>query len=170
MITVDLASSEERPGIVAITLDAYAEYESASVEGFWERYCDNIRKSILEDSSATIFVAREEDKIKGSVLYCQPNKGAIESPYPEMRLLAVPAEFRNRGIAGLLIDACEQHAIKDGVLTLHTTELMKTAMAMYERRGYIHYPAIDFQPVAGFVVRGYKKILRAPLPTLGEKK
>jgi ribosomal protein S18 acetylase RimI-like enzyme len=77
-----------------------------------------------------------------------------------MRLLAIPTEFRNLGIAKLLIEECERRAqASSGAMTLHTTDLMKTAKAMYEHRGYTRFPEIDFEPVPGFFVWGYKKML-----------
>jgi ribosomal protein S18 acetylase RimI-like enzyme len=83
----------------------------------------------------------------------------LKNPHWEMRLLAVPAEFRNYGLGGRLISYCENKVVELGepVLTLHTTVLMKTAAAMYLRRGYVRYPDIDFQPVPGFTVHGYIK-------------
>jgi GNAT superfamily N-acetyltransferase len=163
MIIVEEAKPNELSTVVDITLAAYSEYEKDSAPGFWELYCANIRHSILNDSSKTVLVAKEDEVIKGTVLLCPPNSGAIKTDLPEMRLLAIPPEFRNLGIAKLLIEACEQRAAaSNGAMTLHTTDLMKTAKAMYERRGYIRFPEIDFEPVPGFFVRGYKKMLPAP--------
>jgi GNAT superfamily N-acetyltransferase len=100
----------------------------------------------------------------GAVLYCAPyekemGNAIVKNSFPEMRLLAVPAKFRNRGIAGKLIQFCEEKACREGwqSLTLHTTILMQTAKQMYERRGYVRYPDIDFEPMTGFIVLGYKK-------------
>src|SRR5258708_6180192 len=98
MFTIEEAKPEEKDTVVAITLSAYGEYEKDSVPGFWEKYCDNIRQTILKESSPTILVARDQHTIKGSVLFCAPNTGATENDLPEMRLLAVPPESRNLGI------------------------------------------------------------------------
>lgn len=168
MLIVEEARATDRSTVVDITLAAYSEYEKDSAPGFWERYCDNIRQSILKVSSTRILVAKEEDVIKGSVLLCPPNAGAFKNELPEMRLLAIPTEFRNLGIANLLIEECERRTASSGALTLHTTDLMKTAKAMYERRGYTRFPEIDFEPVAGFFVWGYKKMLSAPCPSIQE--
>jgi GNAT superfamily N-acetyltransferase len=157
MLIVEEAKTEERKTALAITLDAYAQYEAAGGPEFWQRYSENIRRTILEDFSATILLAKEDGIVKGSVLFCPHVMGAETNHFPEMRLLAVPTQFRNRGLANLLIDECEKRAAQAGGLTLHTTELMQTAKAMYERRGYQRFPDIDFEPVPGVIVWGYKK-------------
>ncbi|HEY3997877.1 MAG TPA: GNAT family N-acetyltransferase [Candidatus Xenobia bacterium] len=159
-MNVDEAIPEERPAVLTLTLEAYREYQVEGGPAFWERYCQNIRRSLLE-GDPIILVARSDGAIKGSVLYCEPNQGAIANPYPEMRLLAVPPSSRNLGVGAMLIEACEQRAKPAGVLTLHTTRLMQTARAMYERRGYTRFTDIDFEPVPGFVVWGYQKTLTA---------
>ena len=160
MLIVEEASESDKQIVVDITLAAYAEYEKDSAPGFWKRYCENIKQAILDNPAVTVLVAKEEGQIKASVLYCAPNSGTIPNEHPEMRLLAVPTESRNQGLANLLIEECERRATAGGVLTLHTTALMTTAKAMYERRGYLPYPSIDFEPVPGFMVWGYKKDLK----------
>jgi ribosomal protein S18 acetylase RimI-like enzyme len=160
-LIVEEARVFERNVVVAITLAAYGEYEEGSSPEFWTKYCENIRQAILHNALVTVLVARDQATIKGSVLFCAPNAGAVKNELPEMRLLAVPPEYRNLGIAKLLIDECERRAAASGALTLHTTRLMTTAMAMYERRGYTRLPAIDFEPVPGFLVMGYSKKLPA---------
>jgi ribosomal protein S18 acetylase RimI-like enzyme len=78
-----------------------------------------------------------------------------------MRLLAVSPTARNAGIGRALIEECERRARQAGAgaITLHTTHLMSVAKAMYERRNYERYPSIDFEPVPGFLVMGFKKNL-----------
>ena len=80
-----------------------------------------------------------------------------------MRLLAVLPEFRNLKIGQELITACEELIAAKGFqhITLHTTQLMQTAKAMYERRGYTRFPQIDFTPSPDFVVYGFIKEIGA---------
>jgi predicted N-acetyltransferase YhbS len=172
MITVEEAKTDEREEVVAITLEAYGEYEEASSPEFWQRYTQNIRLAILGAEGITTLVAREDGIIKGSVLYCAANFGAIKSDLPEMRLLAIPPKYRNLGLGNLLIAECERRARPSGAMILHTTHLMTTAKAMYERRGYERYAGIDFEPVPGFMVLGFKKSLSEiphPEPAAKEK-
>jgi GNAT superfamily N-acetyltransferase len=166
MFRVAEAVEADKQTVLAITLDAYREYEEASAPEFWKRYCDNIAKTILEDRSSTILLVRDKGNIMGSVIYCEPGGVLVSNKFPEMRLLAVPPQFRNQGLAGVLIEACERRAADVGTLTLHTTRLMTTAKAMYERRGYVRYPEIDFEPVPDFVVWGFRKEISQPFSPL----
>ena len=159
-----MARDDEREAILRATLAAYTEYAKDSNPEFWSAYEKSIEKTILTDESVIRIVARDGDTILGAVLYCAPYEkqmgGAmVKNPFPEMRLLAIPPEFRNRGIGGLLIEFCEAKARASGsaTITLHTTVLMQTAKQMYERRGYERYTDIDFVPVPGFTVWGYRK-------------
>jgi GNAT superfamily N-acetyltransferase len=154
------ADALEKEAALAVTLAAYQEYEKTGPSGFWPIYRDNICKSILDDATATILLARNGEEIVASVLLCPPSPdGKFASAGPEMRLLSVLPQCRNIGVGGLLIDECERRALSRGVITLHTTRLMETARVMYERRGYVRFPEIDFEPVPGFIVWGYKKFL-----------
>ena len=41
-------------------------------------------------------------------------------------------------------------------LTLHTSDIMRTAMAMYERMGFVRTPERDFHPAPEVTVKGYR--------------
>jgi len=158
IIVVAAANLREREVALELTLTAYAEYEKDSPPGFWQAYTSNIKEAILNGLSTDILLAKDGDTVKGSVLLCEPKYSMGQHKLPEMRLLAVPPEHRNQGVAGFLIDECERRASKVGGLTLHTTDLMSTAKRMYERRGYVRFSEIDFEPVPGFIVWGYRKV------------
>jgi len=164
VIEIEVAGPNERGAVLSVVQAAYEEYAEHSDKDFWSGYQRSIEKTILTDDSVTAIIATADATIFGAVLYCQPYEkqmgGAIvKNPFPEMRLLAVPSQFRNHGVAGKLIQYCEDRARSAGspTITLHTTVLMQTAKQMYERRGYIRYPDIDFTPVPGFVVWGFRK-------------
>jgi GNAT superfamily N-acetyltransferase len=158
------ATDAERPLVVDITLQAYAEYEKHSDPAFWQRYQSNIREALLYGDSTSRYIAEIDGQMAASVLYCPPSERrmgttTIKNDYPEMRLLATLKQFRGQGTGAALISFCEEKAKLAGAeaITLHTTILMQTAKAMYERRGYVRYPLIDFEPVPSFVVLGYCK-------------
>jgi hypothetical protein len=50
------------------------------------------------------------------------------------------------------------------VLTLHTTDIMRAAMRLYERMGFQRSPELDFQPVPEVIVKGYRLDLRETIP------
>jgi len=154
----------ERILVADLTRQSYSEFAGSVPNQSWLDYEDRTRKTLLNDNNVLRIVARLNNKIVGAVLFCQPYEMIEESIpvkniYPEMRLLAVSTEFRNLGIGAKLIEECERLAlVQDFItITLHTTMLMQTAKLMYERRGYIRYPDIDFEPTPGFVVWGYRR-------------
>lgn len=172
-LKLEVAKEHEWGEVLSVIQDAYAEFEGDSDEEFWKGYQRSIEKTILEDDSVIRIVAKDRtsdgDKIVAAVLYCLPHErqlgnAVVKNPFPEFRLLAVPPQSRNRGLAGLLIEHCEAMAREAGspTITLHTTVLMQTAKNMYERRHYIRYPEIDFEPVPGFIVWGYRKDFAEP--------
>lgn len=63
-----------------------------------------------------------------------------------MRLLAVTAQCRGRGIGSALTRHCIERAQALGRsrLILHTTRAMQVAWSMYERCGFRRFPDIDF--------------------------
>ena len=166
-ITIEESPVSQWSKVATITREAYAEYSASSDKNFWSMYEKSTENTILRDEVAVRLVAKRGNEILGSVLYCPPYKRNVgvrefNNVLPEMRLLAVPPSNRNLGIAGALIRYCEEKAAATGfdTITLHTTVLMQTAKAMYERRGYLRYPELDFEPVPGFVVWGYRKELK----------
>lgn len=56
------------------------------------------------------------------------------------------------------MQACVQRARRSGavVLTLHTTDIMQTAMRLYERMGFVRAPELDFSPGEDIIVKGYR--------------
>jgi ribosomal protein S18 acetylase RimI-like enzyme len=165
-ITIDLANRSEWPVVAAITKASYAEFAARTNKNFWDVYEQSTEQVLLTDESAVRIVARLDSTIVGSVVFYEPytrriGNTVLVNEFPEMRLLAVSPSHRNLGIAGDLIRTCEQRAEVAGfkAITLHTTALMKTAKAMYERRGYERYPKLDFEPSPGVVVWGFWKQL-----------
>lgn len=165
------ATVAERPVVADITRRAYEEYASASDPSFWTKYVVSTQQTLLNDETGLRLVAEVEGQIGATVFLCPPAERRmggtlITNPHSEMRLLAVLPEFRNFGLAALLIEECERRVLASGAesITLHTTRLMMTAKAMYERRGYVRYEQIDFEPAPGFVVWGYIKRLTGGNP------
>ena len=161
-LTVRDATVGERPEVAEVTRRAYLEFAQSSDPAFWAGYEGSTRKVVLEDDESRRVVVTMDDRIVASVLYCAPREGTVSrvwNPFPEMRLLAVLPECRDRQLGALLITTCEKRARNEGfaAITLHTTVLMQTAKAMYERRGYVRFPELDFEAAPGFVVWGYTK-------------
>lgn len=164
MIEIRKANKEEWSDVADITEGAYQQYEKIMDTDFFSHYQKTTRELILHDESIERYLALLSNEKVGSVIYCPPYerefRGTIvKNPYPEMRLLSVPDRHRNKGVAAALIDFCEALAPKTfgKSITLHTSDYMHVAKAMYERRGYKRFPDIDFHPAPGLTILGYIK-------------
>jgi GNAT superfamily N-acetyltransferase len=90
---------------------------------------------------------------------------AAEANWPELRLLAVKPRTRGRGIGKLLMEECILRARRSGAtaLGLHTGDSMDVALPMYERRGFVRIPALDFEVDGGELVKAYRLDLTTDL-------
>lgn len=142
----------------------YQEYAS-QLPDHWARYRQNIVATLNDIDSAEQIVAEHAGAIVGSVLLyppralASPPDGApLQIPWPEVRLLAVAREARGHGIGAVLMQECVRRAGESGaaLLTLHTTDLMRVAMRLYERMGFQRAPELNFHPAPGLTVKGYR--------------
>jgi predicted N-acetyltransferase YhbS len=157
------ARPEDLDAIRDVTLAAYHEY-AARMPGFWDGYRQNIVTSLRDVGEAEQFVAEHGGAIVGTVLLYPPRRmkisqsESLDMPWPEVRLLAVAPSARGRGVGGALMRECMRRVRRSGggVLSLHTTDMMQTAMRMYERMGFVRAPELDFHPAPGVTVKGYR--------------
>ncbi len=139
------------------------------MSSFWDGYRQNIVASLEDVGSAEQLVAEHEGTIVGTVLLYPPRRmkvsrsDSLEMPWPEVRLLAVAPAARGRGVGAALMQECVRRVRKAGgrVLSLHTTDVMQTALRMYERMGFVRAPELDFHPAPGVTVKGYRLDLGA---------
>jgi GNAT superfamily N-acetyltransferase len=163
-ISIRDALEGDREAAREVTLAAYEEYAKSIPPLFWEGYRKNIVESLDEMGPAQHIVAEYARKIVGSVLLYPPAASAYgaeareSSAIPEMRLLAVNPALRGHGIGTALTRECVQRAQRAGApaLGLHTTDMMQTAMQMYERMGFVRAPEFDFHPTENTVIKGYR--------------
>jgi GNAT superfamily N-acetyltransferase len=158
------ARSGDRDAIRGVTLSAYEEY-AALMPGHWEGYRQSILATLADVGGAEQIVAELDGTIVGTVLlfpagtvFAAPEGDSIAPTWPELRLLAVTPAARGRGIGVALVRECVRRARQSGaaVLTLHTTDVMRVAMAMYKRMGFVRAPELDFHPVPNVTVKGYR--------------
>lgn len=153
------AAAGDRAAIHEVTLAAYAEYAARMPPPFWQAYRRNIVTTLAEPAPALQLVAEERGAVVGTVLLCPAApRGRPANPWPEVRLLAVAPAARGRGVGAALMGECIRRARATGatVLSLHTTDLMRVAKAMYERMGFVRAPDIDFTPAPGIVIQGFR--------------
>jgi GNAT superfamily N-acetyltransferase len=159
------ARASDRSAIEAVTLSAYEQYGVVMPPALWVTYRENIVSTLAAAPPGTQIVAEEDGRIVGAVLLYPagarldaPGGGSMTLTFPEVRLLAVAPSARGQGIGALLMDECVGRARESGAeaLTLHTTDMMRAAMLLYERLGFRRMPELDFEPAPGVTVKGFR--------------
>lgn len=145
-IRVREVQPEEIAQVLEVVLRAYEQYEQELPGQLWEQYRASIQASIIENQPHpphAHLVAEQDGRIIGSVQLFLSSEEAygraelgIESPI--IRLLSVSPEARGRGVATLLIQESVQRAIglRASSLYLHTSDMMQSAVKLYERLGF----------------------------------
>jgi GNAT superfamily N-acetyltransferase len=163
------ARPEDEAAIREVTLASYAQY-AETLGPLWALYRDNIVDTRASVAPAEQIVAEANGDIVGAVLLYPGGTVVSGDPgpvattkWPEVRLLAVPPAERGRGIATALMRECARRARAVGAeaLTLHTTDMMRAAVRLYQRMGFARDPALDWSPAPGLTVKGF----RLPLPS-----
>lgn len=158
------ARPEDRDAICDVTLAAYEEYAAQMPPLYWEAYRLNILATLDQVGPAEQIVAEREGTVIGTVLLYPPrsfsppgDEASLEMLWPEVRLLAVAPAGRGGGVGAALMNECVRRARRLGTsaLSLHTTDMMRTAMRMYARMGFVRAPELDFQPLPDVTVKGY---------------
>ncbi len=162
-INVRNADASDRDAIRDVTLAAYEEYAAVMPEPFWIAYRRTLLGTLDGDGPAERIVAERQGAIVGSVLLFPPEanaygRSAAGGECPEVRLLAVPPAARGQGVGTALMEECVRRARRSGAtaLGLHTMDFMETAVRMYARIGFVRVPRLDFSPVQGVLVKGYR--------------
>ena len=146
-----------------VTALAYREFVGPGDSG-WEEYLQHVADVEGRARSATVLVAVEDDRILGSATLELDGRIDDDDPplHPEeahIRMLGVDPQARGRGIARGLIDTCFALAEEAGrtYVTLHTTQRMKVAQAMYRALGFERLEDRVFPD--GFVLLTYRRAI-----------
>jgi ribosomal protein S18 acetylase RimI-like enzyme len=105
-------------------------------------------RSRIED--AIVLAATVAGALVGTVTMAPPESRLANvgrAGEAEVRMLAVDEAARGRGVASLLMDACEALARNEGfaAVVLSTEPDMYAAHRLYQRRGYVRQPDRDWQ-------------------------
>lgn len=161
------ATVADRRAIHDVTLAAYEEYAAGMPPALWRGYRSNIVATLADPAPALQLVAHAGGEVVGAVLlYPAVAVGEAARPWPEVRLLAVAPAARGRGVGAALMRECIRRARANGatVLSLHTTDLMRVAKAMYERMGFVRATELDFRPAPSIVIQGFRLDLEPGAP------
>ena len=137
------AKESDRPAIAKVLLEAYSQYSALLPEPFWEEYRNSILDSVNGTGPAARIIAEINNEIVGSVQLFLSSESAYGKPElgihsPIIRLLAVSPSARGLGVATLLIQEAARVSLKFGAstLNLHTSDMMASAVKLYERLGF----------------------------------
>jgi ribosomal protein S18 acetylase RimI-like enzyme len=161
-IEVRPVRDDERAEAGRVTALAYREFLRPG-EQSWEDYLDHIADVEGRAERTLVLVAVEHGTILGSATLELDTRVEPEDDPPlapdesHIRMLGVDPDERGKGVARALMDACFDLARARGKqwISLHTTERMRTAQAMYERFGFERKPDRVFPD--GFVLLSYEK-------------
>jgi len=154
--------ANDRAAVRELTLAAYGEYADVMAPSAWKALRQAILAALDVSGPVKHLVAEQEGAIIGSVLLFPASDGDTGSAggrmiWPELRLLAVTPAARGKGVAQTLVEACIEQARDSGAkaIGLYTSEGMRTAITLYERRGFVRVPEHDFRPPGAELVRAY---------------
>jgi ribosomal protein S18 acetylase RimI-like enzyme len=162
MIEVRIARPDEYEVAGRVTSLAYREFVKPG-EAAWEDYVDEIADVAARAAIADVYVALVDGRIVGSAtLELGERIDGDEDPplapdEAHLRMLGVHPDARGRGVARALMDTCFEAARAAGRdrMTLHTTQRMPIAQAMYEAMGFHRLPDRVFPD--GFVLLTYER-------------
>ena len=161
-IHVRLAEESDRDAVTRVLLDAYGQYETVLNGERWEHYKASIFEAIDTPNTIARFVAELEGRVVGSVFVYGSSEEAYGNPAlqihnPIIRLLGVSREARGRGVATELIRASVKLAKGAGAesLHLHTSDMMDSAIRLYERLRFERAYDKEFY-VGDILVKSYR--------------
>lgn len=145
-----------------VTAEAFREFVR---DDDWEQYVRSIADIRGRAERTTVLVAVVDGTIAGSVTLeleqrVEPEDDPTLHPgEAHVRMLGVHPDGRGRGIAAALMVEGERRARAAGktFITLHTTERMRAAQAMYAKLGYVR--GNDRVLGHGFTLLSYSKDL-----------
>ena len=142
-----------------LTLAAYAGIDADALD---DGYADELRDVAGRARDAVVLVAVDGDRLLGGVTYVP----GPESPLAEytdadaagIRMLAVDLAAQGRGVGAALSRACVERARDAGrsQVLLHSTDRMTTAHRLYTGLGFERDPSLDWEPLPGLWLRGFR--------------
>lgn len=164
MITIREALQTETELIREQRINAYEEHAKHIPKGHWEALKSAISSASDKQEGVELLVAVDNGQVIGSVALFPAKSDAYTGlvdtlDYPEIRMLAVTPQARNKGAAKALINECIRRTKENKLpyIGLHTADFMKTAMQLYERLGFLRMPQYDFEPADdGIIVKAYR--------------
>jgi ribosomal protein S18 acetylase RimI-like enzyme len=147
---------EEYEAAGELVVDAYRTLGDAGDE-FYERQLRDVAGRV---AGSEVLVAEMAGRLVGSVTFVGGPSALTEVDDPDagtIRMLAVSANARGRGVGEALVAACIDHAVRSGRrrVRLDTRTSMTSAQRLYERLGFRRDAEHDWSPAPGIFLLSY---------------
>jgi ribosomal protein S18 acetylase RimI-like enzyme len=144
-VTIREFTTTDRDPVNRVACAAWDQYASTFED--WDKVAESLANTASLSSDAELVVAERAGQVVGVVAYVGPLRAREEifpSEWAIIRMLSVLPTERGRGIGRLLTDACIERARRDGVksIGLHTSPVMRSALNLYLRMGFVFHKAI----------------------------
>jgi len=128
----------------------------------WPAMRAGLAKTSGLNATGELIVVECGEQLAGGVAYVGPNRpkaAFFDQGWPVIRMLVVDPGFRGKGFGRALSMECIARAKRDGspIIALHTSPIMRIALAMYLRMGFVR--VADAPPVFGVEYSVYTKAL-----------
>ena len=147
------ARRQDEAALLRIIAAAFRQYGAVLPAAVFDEYLTDLLDVRPRLDAAEVLVAEHHGEAVGTVTF-YADGGGLGMRWPPgwsvFRALAVEPERRARGAGQALVRACVERAAAGGadVIGLHTAAFMTSAVALYERSGFVRDPAYDITPAA----------------------
>lgn len=162
-VEIRLATPQEFDAIGEITVRGYQH------DGFLEgadEYAARLRDAASRATDAELWVAasRSSGRLLGSVTFCplgSPYRELADDTEGEFRMLAVEPAARGLGVGRALVRHCLEHSAASGFVgvVICSLPVMTAAHALYVSIGFKRDRSLDWSPVPGVELWGFRKSL-----------
>ncbi len=161
------ARPDEADAVGALTVagydaDAYLTLPDGS---FDHEYGGWLADGATRARDGVLMVAVDGEQLLGTVTWCPPGSPFREistrDDQAEFRTLSVAPEARGRGVGSALVDWCITEARTTGLSEILICSLpeMLPAHRLYESRGFVRRPELDWTPFPDVVLWGFSLAL-----------
>ena len=154
------ASTDDYGSVGDLLVRAYAPSRMAPDAPYWAALRDTAGRVV----DAEVWVAEMDAQIVGTVTWAGIGSGQREvsrEGEAEFRMLAVDPPAQGRGVGAALVRAVIGRAEREAyqAVVLCSAEWMTSAHRLYETCGFHRVPELDWTPVPGINLLGYRRPL-----------
>ena len=150
-LTYRKANLSDLEQLKSLGIESYTEFSKVLTRTNWDKmnsFLENDENLASLIKKSTVFVCEKDLSIIG-MIYLVPSGNPTElfqENWSYIRFLGVNTKFRGSGIGKKLTDLCIGYAkeTKQKFISLHTSEFMDSARAIYEKIGFEKTKEIEY--------------------------